>query len=468
MGNTSFKSSGLLTSREMKDLHRQILFEYPFLSNVYESMLLTDNTKEDCPIVFANDQFEVMTLYSKEEILGKNCRFLQGRYTDRSVVQKIRYAVDNSLPIDVEILNYRKDGVAFWNAFLMLPVHKKGTKEGRATHFLAIQKDTTPLKEVGSDPLQWTPPEVAMWLEKNGMGQYGKSVVETGYSGASFLNLGKSEFRLLGITDADIKKLSGLIKPLHAQLGISQTYDLQASSSSSTFDVSRSSSRSIGNHTDLNVTPNQKIVKEWKGEELCQESKENWNSSPTTKMALKCTVDGSSQLLLCDQNIPFVNFQALIEKSFGPCKASYFEDGYQFELSSEKDLRTVMALYSGQTLPLHLEKIVATSSSSTLDIFIMLKHLPIPILIMDLSGIIHYVNVEGLNLLGYQKRKELIGRSILDVCPAFPIDRISKFSSSRKVRMLEFVSPSSKVFKRRVVVRESGTGMYSFSIMMDQ
>ncbi len=49
----------------MKELHTQILFEYPFLSNVYESMLVTDNSKPDCPIVFANDQFEQMTLYPK-------------------------------------------------------------------------------------------------------------------------------------------------------------------------------------------------------------------------------------------------------------------------------------------------------------------------------------------------------------------------------------------------------------------
>ncbi len=49
----------------MKELQTQILFEYPFLSNVYESMLVTDNNKPDCPIVFANDQFEQMTLYPK-------------------------------------------------------------------------------------------------------------------------------------------------------------------------------------------------------------------------------------------------------------------------------------------------------------------------------------------------------------------------------------------------------------------
>lgn len=143
MGNQNFKNfkdKGLLTVKEMKELHKQILFEYPFLSNVYESMLVADNTKPDCPIVWANDQFETMTLYPKvcirikrifknlliqEEILGRNCRFLQGKYTgiqeekktiyffinlkkkDKNLVKQIRYAVDNGLQMDVEILNYR-------------------------------------------------------------------------------------------------------------------------------------------------------------------------------------------------------------------------------------------------------------------------------------------------------------------------------------------------------------------------
>lgn len=49
-------------------------------------------------------------LYPKEEILGRNCRFLQGRYTNKETVKKIRHAVDNGLPLDIELFNYRKDG----------------------------------------------------------------------------------------------------------------------------------------------------------------------------------------------------------------------------------------------------------------------------------------------------------------------------------------------------------------------
>ena len=58
-----------------------------------------------------------MTLYAREEILGRNCRFLQGRHTNRQTVQMIREACQNAQQLDVEILNYRKDGTAFWNRY---------------------------------------------------------------------------------------------------------------------------------------------------------------------------------------------------------------------------------------------------------------------------------------------------------------------------------------------------------------
>ena len=63
----------------MKEIHEQILYEYPFLTNVYESMLVTDNTQPDCPIVFANDQFERMTLYPKVPLTTPNFLIILGR-----------------------------------------------------------------------------------------------------------------------------------------------------------------------------------------------------------------------------------------------------------------------------------------------------------------------------------------------------------------------------------------------------
>ena len=56
-----------------------------------------------------------MTLYTREEVIGRNCRFLQGKYTSAKAVKQIRGAVMNGKQLDVEMLNYRKDGAPFWN-----------------------------------------------------------------------------------------------------------------------------------------------------------------------------------------------------------------------------------------------------------------------------------------------------------------------------------------------------------------
>ncbi|RMV10869.1 response regulator [Pseudomonas savastanoi] len=71
-------------------------------------MIVTDSNRADNPIIFSNRAFLEMTGYSSEEIIGTNCRFLQGPETDRAVVQSIREAIDERVDISTEILNYRK------------------------------------------------------------------------------------------------------------------------------------------------------------------------------------------------------------------------------------------------------------------------------------------------------------------------------------------------------------------------
>eukprot|EP01094_Clydonella_sp_ATCC50884_P015793 TRINITY_DN2643_c0_g1_i1.p1 TRINITY_DN2643_c0_g1~~TRINITY_DN2643_c0_g1_i1.p1 ORF type:complete len:483 (-),score=180.45 TRINITY_DN2643_c0_g1_i1:258-1637(-) len=166
----SRNTQGHMKFKDFERVQKQLAFEYPDLDVVAESMLITDNRQEDCPIVFCNDLFERMTMYPKECVLGVNCRFLQGPLTDKVVVQRIRAAVDEGRALTVEILNYRRDGVPFWNIFTLLPVHKKGKKSGKAEFFLAIQKDVSVLKALGKDVSEWSVPEVGMWLETKGLG----------------------------------------------------------------------------------------------------------------------------------------------------------------------------------------------------------------------------------------------------------------------------------------------------------
>lgn len=76
---------------------------------------LSDPDKEDNPLIYANEAFERVTGYAPEEIVGKNCRMLQGDETDTGPVAEMRAAIDNDEPVTVEVLNYRPSGDSFWN-----------------------------------------------------------------------------------------------------------------------------------------------------------------------------------------------------------------------------------------------------------------------------------------------------------------------------------------------------------------
>jgi PAS domain S-box-containing protein len=103
-------------------------------------MILADPNLPDTPIAFANKAFLDLTGYEEDEILGRNCRFLQGAQTDREVVAELRDAVENRRSIAVEILNYRRDGSPFWNAVFIGPVYDV---QGKLLYFFASQLDVT-------------------------------------------------------------------------------------------------------------------------------------------------------------------------------------------------------------------------------------------------------------------------------------------------------------------------------------
>lgn len=106
-------------------------------------MLITDPTQHDNPIVFVNDAFARLTGYSREETLGRNCRFLQGQGTNADDVKRMREAINRRVPIELDLLNYRKDGTTFWNRLLMSPVFN----DGELSFFFASQFDITPERE---------------------------------------------------------------------------------------------------------------------------------------------------------------------------------------------------------------------------------------------------------------------------------------------------------------------------------
>nr|AML79113.1 putative LOV domain-containing protein [Adiantum aleuticum] len=101
------------------------------------NFVLTDPRIQDNPIVYASDGFLAMTGYTAEEVLGRNCRFLQGPATNRRTIIEIRDAIREERACQVSILNYTKQGTPFWNLFHMAPVYSK--EDGRVVHFVGVQ-----------------------------------------------------------------------------------------------------------------------------------------------------------------------------------------------------------------------------------------------------------------------------------------------------------------------------------------
>ena len=107
-------------------------------------MCLTDPHRGDNPIIFCNRAFETLTGYAQEEILGRNCRFLQGPATDRACAAEIRRALEAGEDVHMELMNYRRDGSSFWNALFISPVVDT---DGRLVHHFASQLDVTRRRE---------------------------------------------------------------------------------------------------------------------------------------------------------------------------------------------------------------------------------------------------------------------------------------------------------------------------------
>ncbi|WP_238192360.1 histidine kinase famiy protein [Methylobacterium frigidaeris] len=103
-------------------------------------MILTDPRQPDNPIVFANRAFQDLTGYTQAELIGRNCRFLQGPETSRETVRELREAVEERRAVATEILNYKRDGSPFWNGIFIGPVFDEA---GAIVYFFASQLDVT-------------------------------------------------------------------------------------------------------------------------------------------------------------------------------------------------------------------------------------------------------------------------------------------------------------------------------------
>jgi PAS domain S-box-containing protein len=111
--------------------------------NAKDAVLITEAELFDPPgpaILYANEAFTRMTGYSLEEVLGKTPRILQGPKTDRDELDKIRTALGQQQPVQVELINYRKDGSEYWVELNIVPV---ADAQGHLTHLVSVQREVT-------------------------------------------------------------------------------------------------------------------------------------------------------------------------------------------------------------------------------------------------------------------------------------------------------------------------------------
>lgn len=110
------------------------------LDTCVNGVTLTDPDLEDAPIVYANKRFEEITGYQTDEIIGRNCRFLQGADRDQEGLRRLRDAINNRQPIELTLRNYRNDGKLFYNKLNITPLFDA---QGRLIYFLGVQYDVT-------------------------------------------------------------------------------------------------------------------------------------------------------------------------------------------------------------------------------------------------------------------------------------------------------------------------------------
>ena len=116
-------------------------------------IVISDMTRPDQPIVYANAAFTRITGYQEDEVLGNNCRFLQGSETGRAEIEALREAIAAEEECHVVIRNFRKDGTMFWNELSMAPV--RDPQSGRVTHYVGVQNDVTEQRAAEARMFEW-------------------------------------------------------------------------------------------------------------------------------------------------------------------------------------------------------------------------------------------------------------------------------------------------------------------------
>jgi diguanylate cyclase (GGDEF)-like protein/PAS domain S-box-containing protein len=128
---------------ELRRTEQELRLLYRAAASSSNGLTISDSKLPDGPLIYVNRSFELMTGYSSEEVLGRNCRFLQGNDRNQPALLEIRAALREGRDCEVLLRNYRKDGTLFWNELRLSPVHDE---RGRLVNFVGVQNDVTERK----------------------------------------------------------------------------------------------------------------------------------------------------------------------------------------------------------------------------------------------------------------------------------------------------------------------------------
>ncbi len=163
------------------------------------SFALADARSDDLPLIWVNPAFTLTTGYSAEEAVGRNCRFLQGPATDRQTVRRLREGLERGEDVSATLLNYRKDGTAFWNQLAMSPVYDG---DGALTHFVGVQTDVT--ERVEADRIR----DEALAAERAARGDADRARVEADKARAEAEESARAAARALRLADRSKARLA--------------------------------------------------------------------------------------------------------------------------------------------------------------------------------------------------------------------------------------------------------------------
>ena len=176
-------------------------------------VVLTDPSREDNPIVYANDRFERLTGYPVSEVVGRNCRLLQGPGTDPESVAELRAGIDDERRVSVTLRNYRRDGSPFWNQVVVAPLYDRA---GELVNYVGFQTDVTGARE-REEALQEvyelvSDPDRPFEEKVDGLLSIGRRVLRTEYATVSRVEDDRYTFEVVQAPDDRIEE--GTVVPI--------------------------------------------------------------------------------------------------------------------------------------------------------------------------------------------------------------------------------------------------------------